>query len=215
MLKNLWKRIVILIILGTGLIFLFNSTWFIKLFYPYPYRELIKESCLEYKADPCLVLAIIRTESSFYPRAKSEMGARGLMQIMPETGAWIAAQMKIDNFNQEMLSKPEYNIPMGIWYLSYLDKSFAGHLPKMLAAYNAGEGKVRKWLDDRTWSGKQQDLHEIPYAETREYVDSVLFDYQVYKRLYKNELFQKKSLNWDAVNNKLRKNILLLLQTGG
>jgi soluble lytic murein transglycosylase len=107
------------------------------------------------------------------------------MQIMPETGEWIAREIKLADYTEDKLFQPQYNIPMGIWYLSYLDKVFKGDLPKLLASYNAGERKVKKWLNEGTWTGKLQDIDQIPYEETRKYLERVLFDYQVYKRIYK------------------------------
>lgn len=176
-----------LIVLGVVLVTLVNSAWFLKLFYPYPHRDLIAGYSREYQVDPYLVLALIRTESRFFSRADSRAGAKGLMQIMPETGAWIAGQMRISDYSVEKLYQPDYNIPMGIWYLAYLDKVFKGDLVKILAAYNAGERKVKDWLNEGTWSGRQKDLDRIPYEETRSYIDKVLFDYQVYRKIYMAE----------------------------
>ena len=179
-----WRKILLLVFLGFAVIVLLNSSWFLKMFYPYPHEELVKQYSEQYKVDPCLVLAVIRTESRYNAQAVSRAGAKGLMQIMPETGTWIAKQMKMTDFSEEKLYQPAYNIPMGIWYLGYLNKTFNGDITKMLAAYNAGESKVRKWLNDGTWSGSLQDTDEIPYLETKNYVDRVLFDYRVYKRIY-------------------------------
>jgi soluble lytic murein transglycosylase len=183
-LYRLWKKISALAVLGLVLILLINSAWFLKLFYPFPHRELVLRYSGEYGVDPYLVLALIRTESRFYPLASSRVGARGLMQIMPETGNWIAGQMKMEGYSEEKLYQPVYNIPMGIWYLSYLDKTFSGNLILTLAAYNAGERTVKRWLAEKTWTGRQQDLEQIPYEETREYIDKVLFDYHIYNRTY-------------------------------
>ena len=191
MLYRWWSKISFLIVAGIIMILLVNSSWFLKIFYPFPHRELILEHSGEYNADPYLVLAVIRTESRFYSRARSRVGARGLMQIMPETGQWVADQMKMANYRDDLLFIPRYNISMGIWYLAYLDKTFAGDLPKMLASYNAGEKKVKRWLAEGTWTGREKDIHQIPYPETREYVEKVLFDYQVYKRIYKEEISLK------------------------
>ncbi|WP_034424465.1 lytic transglycosylase domain-containing protein [Thermanaerosceptrum fracticalcis] len=180
-----WKKIASLIVLGIIFILLVNSAWFLKFFYPFPHQNLVIKYSSEYKVDPYLVLAIIRTESRFYSKAHSQVGAKGLMQIMPETGEWIAREIKLGDYTEDKLFQPQYNIPMGIWYLSYLDKVFKGDLPKLLASYNAGERKVKKWLNEGIWTGKLQDIDQIPYEETRKYVERVLFDYQVYKRIYK------------------------------
>lgn len=179
-----WQKILLLIIIGLVIYSLINSKWFLKMFYPFPHREVIVKCSQEYKMDPYLVAALIRTESRFYSRAQSQAGARGLMQIMPKTASWIAEQMKLDDYNEEKLYDPLYNIPMGIWYLAYLDKTFDSDWPKMLAAYNAGESKVKKWINEKTWTGELQDIAQIPFAETREYIDKVLFAYQIYKKIY-------------------------------
>lgn len=179
-----WRKIAFLFLLGFLLVLLINSSWFLKIFYPYPHQEHIQKSSTEYQVDPHLVLAIIRTESRFYSRANSRAGAKGLMQIMPETGIWIAGQMKIQGFQEDMLYQPEYNLKMGIWYLSYLQKVFKGDTVKTLAAYNAGENKVKKWLLEGLWTGMEKDISQIPFAETREYIERVLFDYHIYKRVY-------------------------------
>ena len=179
-----WRKICLVMLLGIMVVVLFNSSWFLKLFYPYPHEELVKKYSQQYDVDPYLVLAVIRTESRFLTQASSRVGAKGLMQIMPETAVWIARQMKLTDFSEDKLFQPDYNIPMGIWYLAYLNKTFNSDMTKTLAAYNAGEHKVRKWLNDGTWSGNLQDTAQIPYEETRNYVDRVLFDYHVYKRIY-------------------------------
>lgn len=182
-----WQRVLSLLFLGVIVMLLINCSWFLKFFYPYPHQELVSKYCQEYEVDPYLVLAVIRTESRFYSKAESRVGARGLMQIMPETGQWIAKQMKISEYSEDKLYQPAYNIPMGIWYLAYLDRSFSGNLAQLLAAYNAGDSKVRKWLSEGTWTGRQQDLEQIPYQETRQYMERVLFDYQVYRRIYREK----------------------------
>lgn len=187
MIYRLTKSIALIFIIALIFVLLINSAWFLKIFYPFLHRDLITSSSTEYQVDPYLVLAIIRTESKFLVKANSRVGAKGLMQIMPDTGSWIAKQMNISDFNDEMLYKADFNIPMGIWYISYLDSVFKGDLIKVLAAYNAGEYKVKKWITEGIWTGRQQDIAQIPYAETREYIDKVLFDYHIYKRIYKRQ----------------------------
>jgi len=182
-----WKRALGLFLLGLLAILLLNSASFLKIFYPFPHRELVQEHSLKYQIDPLLAIAVIRTESRFYAEARSRAGARGLMQIMPETGEWIARQLKLPDYTEDKLFQPEYNIHMGIWYLSYLQKSFGGNIPQMLAAYNSGDTKVRKWLDEEIWSGSEYNLEQIPYEETRKYVERVLFNYRVYQRIYRKK----------------------------
>jgi hypothetical protein len=122
-----------------------------------PYGELIHEKATKYDVDPALVAAIMEQESRFKHRAKSPVGARGLMQLMPRTGRWMGARDLYD---------PEQNVDAGAKYLAYLEKRFDGNLKKQIAAYNAGEGNVRRY------NGVP------PFRETRTYVKKVLKNYE-------------------------------------
>lgn len=158
--------------------------WFaLQRLYPYPYRDLIQAAATRHQVDPDLVLALMRNESHFNPAAKSIQGALGLMQIMPETGAWIATQMELD-YEPELLLDPAINIEMGCWYLANLNREFAADPVVVLAAYNGGRANVREWLDTRTWTGERHTIDQIPFPETRIYVGRVLRDHQIYRRLY-------------------------------
>lgn len=134
--------------------------------------------------DPYLVAAIIKTESNFASGAESRMGARGIMQIMPETGIWAAEQMKLKGFHPDHLYETATNIKIGCWYLNNLNKEFKGNKILVVAAYNAGRGNVRQWLEKERWSGEQATLDQIPFPETREYVGRVLKNYRWYRHLY-------------------------------
>ncbi|MFP5246586.1 MAG: lytic transglycosylase domain-containing protein [Thermoanaerobaculia bacterium] len=136
-----------------------------------PYGELIHEKALKYDVDPALVAAVIEQESRFKPRAKSPVGARGLMQLMPRTGRWMGARNLYD---------PEQNIDAGVKYIAYLDKRFKGDLRKIIAAYNGGEGNVMRYRG------------VPPFRETRQYVKKVLKNYD--KRTKQLETYQKKQL---------------------
>lgn len=184
MVYRLLKKIILILIISVVFFHLFTSPWFLKKLYPYPHRELIEENCFKNKVDPFFVLALIKTESRFYVQAHSRAGARGLMQIMPETGQWIARQMGLTDFKTAQLFEPDYNIALGIWYLTYLLEQFEEDLVKTVAAYNAGINRVNKWLVEGLWSGELADLEQIPYQETRKYVQRVFFNYQVYKYVY-------------------------------
>lgn len=184
LLYRMFKKIFVVLLIGFLVIQLLTSSWFWRKLYPFPHRELVTKNCLTYQVDPFLVLAIMKTESRFYTTAHSRAGAKGLMQIMPETGSWIAGRMKLEDYDEDKLFAPSYNIPMGIWYVAYLDKVFNGDTVKVLAAYNAGERKVKRWLEQGKWTGKAQDIEQIPYKETRAYVGRVLFSYRIYQRLY-------------------------------
>ncbi|MZP29868.1 transglycosylase SLT domain-containing protein [Heliobacterium undosum] len=163
---------------------LWYSPWVQKIFYPVPHKALIMKYASEYQMDPYLVTAIIRRESKFLPWAESERGARGLMQLMPQTAEWIAGQIPLRGYTPEMLHDPETNIRMGCWYLANLKQEFYGNIPLTIAAYNGGRGNVRQWLREQKWTGKEQTLELIPFPETRAYVKGVLHDYSMYHQLY-------------------------------
>jgi soluble lytic murein transglycosylase len=152
--------------------------------YPLPNREIVFTTASEYEVDPYLVFAIIRAESNYKTNAQSPAGARGLMQIMPETAVWIAGQMGIENFQPDQLHQPEVNIRMGCWYIRNLRTEFKGNLPLEIAAYNAGRGKVTQWLQERTWDGSAENIGQIPFPETQQYVKNVLKNYQAYQAIY-------------------------------
>jgi hypothetical protein len=121
-----------------------------------PFGELIWEKSQKYDVDPALVAAVIEQESRFKPRAKSHVGAKGLMQLMPRTGRWMGAKNLYD---------PEQNVDAGVKYIAYLDKRFNGDLKKIVAAYNGGEGNVMRYRGIP------------PFRETRTYVKKVLKNY--------------------------------------
>lgn len=164
---------------------IFQSAWFQKeVFYPYPYRELVMDYAAEKKLDPFLVAGVILSESKFNFQARSHKGAMGLMQLMPETAKWIAQQMEDEDFTLAELEDPEINIRFGTWYLSSLHKEFEGNEVLMLAAYNAGRGNVKEWMEKYHWDMSFQDVKQIPFKETREYVTKVLKSKNKYKSLY-------------------------------
>lgn len=126
-----------------------------------PFGDLIHEKAAKYDVDPALVAAVIEQESRFRTRAVSPKGARGLMQLMPRTGRWMGAKN---------LHDPEQNVDAGVKYLKYLEKRFNGDLKKTVAAYNAGEGTVKRY-------GRIP-----PYRETRTYVKKVMSNYERRKK---------------------------------
>lgn len=158
------------------------SLW--RIIYPLHYQEEIFENAAHFKIDPYLIAAVIKIESNFDSVAISPRGAKGLMQIMPETGLWIAEQANRENFIVEDLFDPAVNIHMGTWYLSSLLEQFNGNLPQVLAAYNAGRGRVNEWLRDGVWDGTFENRAAIPYGETRAFVRKVLQAYEKYRSLY-------------------------------
>lgn len=157
----------------------------LKWSYPLKYEEQVEKYAAEYGLDDMLVYSIIRCESSFDPEARSHAGACGLMQLMPATAQWFAENKEQIEYSQEMLFDPDYNIRLGCVYLSYLEERFDGNLGNMLAAYNAGEGRVRQWLSSPIYSEDGQNLSAIPYPETKNYVERVQNAYAMYNQLYR------------------------------
>lgn len=155
-----------------------------RLLYPFPHREVIERYANKYGVDPLLVVAVIRVESRFEQNAVSRKGALGLMQLMPATAHWIASQLGVTGLTEEMILKPEINIRFGIWYLANLASEFNHNQELILAAYNAGRGRVASWLAEGVWSGRYEDLADIPFTETRNYVFRVSRAYSRYQELY-------------------------------
>jgi len=151
---------------------------------PLPFNIKIVEYSEMYGLDQYLVAAIIKTESGFDKDIVSSMGAVGLMQIMPNTGEWIAKQLNMENFSEEMLKNEDINIEMGCWYLNYL-RGELKHRNEVLAAYNGGIGNVFKWLQDARYSKDGEVVDTIPFKETVRYIEKVVVVYNEYIDLYK------------------------------
>ena len=157
----------------------------LKLVFPFYHQEAIEFYATKHDIDPLLVASIIWVESRFDARAESPRGARGLMQIMPETGEWISEQINVP-YDLQRLYDPNHNIRLGCWYLANLRHEFGGNMNLVLAAYNGGRGNVRSWMDAGIWQGDKENIDDIPFGETREYVRRVNMIYQVYQKLYGN-----------------------------
>ncbi|HHU75984.1 MAG TPA: lytic transglycosylase domain-containing protein [Firmicutes bacterium] len=168
-------------------VLLSQSNNFARLIYPYPYKDLIVHEADKYGLDPLLIVSIIRVESGFKEGATSDKGARGLMQIMPDTGFWIAEQIGLDDFSKDKIYEPNINVLLGTWYLNDLLQQFDTGLYPALAAYNGGRGHVKKWLDSGIWDGGKETLDDIPFAETRSFVGKVICTYGRYQRIYGGE----------------------------
>lgn len=110
--------------------------------------KLVRALARRYRMNPHLILSVIKVESNFRPYVISNRGAIGLMQLKPDTAAWIAPKCGIQWEGEAMLYKPEKNIRLGVCYLSYLRRKFRGDLEKMLSAYNQGPAKVYSDLAD-------------------------------------------------------------------
>ena len=151
--------------------------------FPLQYEALIQQYSAERDLDPFLVKGLIFAESSFRSEAVSPVGARGLMQIMPNTAEWLAERMGV-SYEPDDLFHPAYNIRMGTYYIRLLLNMFE-HRDTALAAYNAGMGNVRAWLEDARYSDDGETLHTIPFPETRTYVERVNRYMEIYRDLYR------------------------------
>ena len=164
-----------------------------KFLYPFPYRPTIETYSARWHVDKFLAIAVMKVESNFAEAAHSPSGAVGLMQIMPETAAWIAYQLgeEPDKVAEDInnLREPETNIRYGTWYLAELEDEFKGNDVLALAAYNAGRGNVHEWIEKNHWSENFSAVDEIPYAETRDYVKRVLHCREKYSELYGSQEF--------------------------
>lgn len=185
--NNIKQALLILFIVIILLVFLFQSSWFRRLVYPLKYEDLIIEKANKYQLDPYLVTALIYVESKFLLDAKSHKGAIGLMQIMPDTARWISAQMPYNNFTEDLLFDPEVNIEFGSWYLADLIKEFGNERIIVLAAYNAGRGNVKRWLEEN-WDGQHTSIEILPFKETRDYIRQIIKVYEIYKKIYSLEI---------------------------
>lgn len=179
------KRVLLILLIGLiGVLFL-NSNWLARMMYPIEFKEDIRASASNYGVDPHLIAAIIRTETNYSTGQVSKKGALGLMQIMPDTADWIFQKADFKNVTEDMLqNRPDVSIEVGAWYLQSLHKQFDQNTVAVIAAYNAGPGNVRKWLDSGKWDGKLETADQIPYGETRHYVQRVIYYYNKYKDLY-------------------------------
>lgn len=153
--------------------------------FPLGYFPLIKTEASAVALDPYLVLAVIREESAFQKDAVSMAGARGLMQLLPQTAELMAKEVKLEKPSINGLDSPPLNIALGIRYLSQLLQEFSGDLALALAAYNAGPHQVRRWLEKYGYTSPEVFIEEIPFQETRGYVKRVLGSYDRYLALYR------------------------------
>ncbi|MCF7965350.1 MAG: transglycosylase SLT domain-containing protein [Methylobacter tundripaludum] len=151
--------------------------------FPVYYSGQIHDHAYRQNLDPAIVFGLIRQESIFNKDAESSVGARGLMQIMPKTGMQIARELKEKWQSDQSLFNPDVNVKYGAFYYKKLLKQFHGHFVLAVAAYNAGPGRVAKWLPGAVAMPADIWVETIPYHETRKYVSSVLSYAIIYQQL--------------------------------
>jgi soluble lytic murein transglycosylase len=152
--------------------------------WPTAYDATVERAARAHGVEPALVYAIMREESGYQPDALSVVGARGLTQIMPDTGRRLARDLGAPRFDPAELFVPERNLELGTFYLSQLVARFGGRLSAAIASYNAGPEAVARWL--AADGGREDDewVESIPYDQTRNYVKRVLRSVYVYRALY-------------------------------
>lgn len=157
-----------------------EAVW--RLVYPLPYAELLRGAAGRSGVDVQLVAGIIRQESMFQRDAVSRAGAVGLMQILPSTGRILSRRLRL-RYSRARLTQPEYNLRLGTTHLADLLERF-GQLELALAAYNAGPNNAEAWQAERAWDEPAEFVESIPFTETREYVQIVIRNMEIYRRLY-------------------------------
>jgi soluble lytic murein transglycosylase len=134
--------------------------------------------------DPYLVASLIRQESEFNALALSRANAVGLMQLLPKTGKSVAKQVKLKGYNAPQLYTPAVNLELGTRYFKEMVDKYNGQYEYALAAYNAGSDRVGDWLEQGHYRDPQEFVESIPFTETREYVQAILRNANVYRQLY-------------------------------
>src|SRR5690606_3194203 len=162
----------------------------LDLLYPRPYLDVLQKNLKG--QDPLILLSLIRQESVFNPQARSPVGARGLMQLMPATARQLKRSVKVNQ-----LSNPAINIELGTRYFQGLMKRYDGNLVYVLSAYNAGETRVARWR--KQYFDEEEtivrNIETIPFKETRTYVKLIFRNLFFYKLLTNEELVDNKENN--------------------
>ena len=157
-----------------------------KVLYPIEYENLVTLYSQEYQVDEYLVYAIIKAESNFEIDAVSSKGAKGLMQLMENTAKDVVKRVNIDISSEDLSEKllePDININLGTKYISILLQKY-GNIPVALTAYNAGIGTVDNWIEKGIIKENGEDIENVPYKETNQYVRKILGSYKIYQELY-------------------------------
>ncbi|HKW64078.1 MAG TPA: transglycosylase SLT domain-containing protein [Candidatus Acidoferrum sp.] len=153
-----------------------------KALFPLPYEAAIRREAAKNDFDPMFAAGLIRQESTFKPDAVSNRNAIGMMQLLPKTGRLMARQIKV-RYVKNKLFEPEYNIELGMVYISNLVQQF-GSPEAAAAAYDAGEDRITAWKAERNYEEIPELVESIPFTETREYVQIVLRNAQLYRMIY-------------------------------
>jgi soluble lytic murein transglycosylase len=158
------------------------ETW--RLLFPLPWWSEVRVNALRNGLDPYLVAALIRQESAFNPAAVSRANAYGLMQLLPKTARKLARSVGRSRINTRALLDPQINIELGTRYLRDMLDHYSGQLEPALAGYNAGPERVDLWLQQAKFREPAEFIESIPFTETREYVEALVRNAAVYRRVY-------------------------------
>jgi soluble lytic murein transglycosylase len=148
-----------------------------------PYFDEIRADSAKQGLDPYLVLSLMRQESEFNPSVVSYANAYGLMQILPSTGRQLAKADGMHHFSTNDLLNPPVNINLGTLYMRQLIDKFHGQVEYALAAYNAGDYRIVDWLEKGNYRDVPEFVESIPFTQTRDYVQAILRNQKMYKRL--------------------------------
>jgi soluble lytic murein transglycosylase len=150
--------------------------------YPLPYEPALRREAAKNGFDPMLAAGLIRQESTFQADAVSHKNAVGLMQVLPQTGKLMARQLRV-RYTKNSLFEPDFNLQVGMVYVAGLLRSL-GAPEYALAAFNAGEDRIALWRSERIYDEIPELVESIPFTETRDYVQIVLRNAEVYRMIY-------------------------------
>lgn len=176
--------------------------------FPSAYQDEFSRWASHYEVDSSLLMAIARRESAFNPHARSPVGARGLMQMMPATARQVAKEKDYPLADTDALMQHDVNIPLASYYVRSLNDKYQGNLIAVLAGYNAGPHKVDRWLETAP-ATYDQFIESIPYRETREYVKAVLAYRVIFNQLQGQDVSAVLAPDERAFGQQLSRNSLV------
>lgn len=186
--------IVLLMIMGLGMFVLYQKKGYIgpqQFTYPVKYEEYVIKYSNKYGVEPELIYAVIKTESGFNENAVSEVGARGLMQLMEDAYSWVRYRLDVkDEYDFDKMFDPETNIEYGTYYLSFLLDKYDGSIGLTAAAYHCGMGTVDGWIEEGIVNAQDFDVSDIPDEndQTSHYVNKITKAYNIYKESLKEDI---------------------------
>ncbi len=172
-----------ILVLYAFLLCLAGYKLFLVATHPIKYQAEIIEVATENNISPSLVASVVNTESSFRANARSTKNALGLMQIKLSTAEYLCELYGLEKVNESKLLNPSTNLQFGCLYLKYLNEKF-NNIWTSLAAYNAGETRVRVWLNNSQFSNDRKTLTKIPYKETEQYIKKIKLNLKFYKKVF-------------------------------